>query len=299
MIAILIGVFLALGAALFSSIGYISVKQGLETADYRIFITLSVSIGLSISGCLLWSTGIGLSGLSIKATLPFVVTGVLGGGLLTRISSTKAIDHIGASRTHALISVSPLVTALLGILMLEEVISLQLTMGMLIVVVGASFLSYLAYKRDSRISQMPKSHNILGLSLAFYSLTILGFQPVLRKVGLEFGASPLQGAFIRFAAGFICYIAYLLISRTVIKLKLDYETSYYLVASISWAIAPLLSIFAIQFISPTVFASLIRVGPLFTVILTYFFLKDTEKTSWRVGINALLIVIGAILVSTA
>lgn len=295
----LTGIFLTLGAALCGSIGYISVKRGLETTDYKVFILLSISIGVFISGSLLWSIDMGLSGITLRAVFPFIVTGGLGGGLLARISTTVATHEIGASRTHALASVSPLVTALFGVVLLNEVISLQLGIGVLTVVVGASFLSYLVYKSDSDNNQTVQNHPLLGLSLAFYTMIMFGFHPVLRRIGLDLGATPLQGAFIRFVTGFLCYVVYLLISRSVVNVKMNYQVNYYMVAGVAWALAPLLSIHAIQFISPTVFASLSRVGPLLTVILTHFFLKGIEKVNWQILLTALLVVIGAILVSTA
>ena len=293
------GIILALGAALCGSIGYISIKQGLETTDYRVFILLSAFIGVILSSSLLWSVDVGLAGLNLKAVIPFVVTGGLGGGLLARIALTKAINDVGASRVHALTSVNPLVTALLVVFFLNEEINLQLTIGMLVVVTGASSLSYFIYKNDTKKTPEHRYSNIISLSLAFYGMMMFGFAHVLRKIGLNLGATPLQGSFVRFATGFVLYIAYLLISRTSVKIKLNRQISYYIVASFSWVMTPILSIYALQYISPTVFASLGRVGPLFTVILAYFFLQKIEEITWITAVNSLLIVTGAILVTTS
>ena len=298
----LIGIFLTLGAALCGSVGYITLKQGLETADYKVFVIVSLFIGVVISGSLLWSAGNGFSSLTFKGTIPFLITGSLGGGLLARISITKATHEIGASRTHALTSVSPLVTALFGAFLLNEVINIQLGVGMGVVVIGASFLSYYVYKNDSS-DVSTKDDNagrpILGLIYTFYGMLLFGLHPILRKVGLDLGATPLQGTFVRFLTGLVLYSVYILFSGTRINLKIGRRINQYMIAGVAWALAPLLSTFAVQYISPTVFASLIRVGPLFTVVLTFLFLKNIEKTNWQTGVNALLIVLGAILVSTA
>lgn len=290
---------LSLSSALCSSIGYVTIKKGLETTDYKVFILLGTFLGVAISGPLLWSMDKGLAGMTWKAAFPFIITGGLGGGLLTRIAGTKAVDEIGASRTHALNSASPLVTALLGMFLLQEVINLQLALGMVIVVIGGGFLSYLVYRGNSDNSQERGGRPLVGLSFAFYCMVMYGLHPVLRKIGLNFGATPLQGSFIRFGTGFAFYVAYLLVSRTKVNVKSNQRVFYYLVASVTWAIAPIVSIYAVQFVSPAVFASLIRVGPLFTVILMFIFLRGIERASWQIGLNAALIVIGAIMVSTA
>lgn len=41
----LTGIFLALGAALLSSIGFITTKRGLEAVDYKVFILFSIFTG--------------------------------------------------------------------------------------------------------------------------------------------------------------------------------------------------------------------------------------------------------------
>ncbi len=294
----LTGTFLTLGAALSGSVGYIAIKRGLQTTDYKVFVLLSTFMGVVISGVALWISGKGLGGLSFKAIYPFLLTGGLGGGLLGRIAITKATHGIGASRTHALTSISPLVTAFFGITLLQETINLQLGLGMLVVVAGASILSYIVY-RDEPGDQKEIERPLLGLGFAFYGTVLFGLHPVLRRIGLNYGATPLQGSFIRFTTGFLIYLLYLLFSRTKVKLEIGRKMNSYALAGLAWALAPLFSIYAVDYIPPTVFASLARVGPLFTVILTYFFLKGIEKTTWKTGLNALLIVVGAILVSTA
>ncbi len=298
----LIGIFLSLGAGFLSAVGYVAVKHGLESTDYKVFIVLSLFIGVAISAALLWTIGAGLSGLPLKAALPFLATGGLGGGLLARVSITRATNEIGASKTHAFTSVSPLVTTLFGVLFLGEQVSFQLGVGTGIVVVGATYLSFIAYREDSAAPEKPATGEInwlLGLGLAFYGMIMFGFHPVLRKLGVDLGATPLQGAFIRFTTGFVLYVAYLAVSRSGVRSKLDRRIWGYFLAGIAWALSPIFAIFAIEYVSPVVFASLMRVGPLFTVLLTYLFLKGIEEIDWRIGINAGIIVIGAIIVSTS
>ncbi|MFP3953470.1 MAG: EamA family transporter [Candidatus Acetothermia bacterium] len=298
----LIGIFLSLGAGFLSAVGYVAVKHGLESTDYRVFIVLSLFIGVAISAALLWTIGTGLGGLGLKSTLPFIATGGLGGGLLARVSITRATNEIGASKTHAFTSVSPLVTTLFGVLFLGEQVGFQLGVGTGIVVVGATYLSFIAYREDSQEPEDSTSGEInwaLGLGLAFYGMVMFGFHPVLRKMGVDLGATPLQGAFVRFTTGFTLYLAYLLLTGGDLSLKVDRNIWKYFLAGVAWALSPIFAIYAIEYVSPVVFASLMRVGPLFTVLLTYLFLTGIEEIDWRIGLNAAVIVIGAIVVSTS
>lgn len=294
-----VGIIFTLGAVLCSSVGYIFIKRGLESADYRVFILLSVLVGLVLSGLLLWSVGPGLSGLSLRLAFPFIITGSLGGGLLTRISETMAADQIGVSKTHALVSTSPLITALIGITLLGEQGSLRLTLGTLIVVIGASLLSYLCSPRDQNNLSMRQNHPLFGLGLAFYAAIMLGIQPVMQKLGLELGALPLQGMFIRFltAAGF--YVIYLIVIDRDFRVGSLQKVSDFVFASFVWALSPLLILLALERLPTTVFAPLFRVGPIFTFTFTRLFLGGIEDVNWLVGFSTLIIVFGVVLVTTA
>lgn len=294
----LLGIFLVLGAALSHATSFIFRKRGLEAVNYKVFILLRTAIGIFLIGFLLWLIGPGLSGLSFKSAFPFIITGGLGGGLATLITTTLAIHEIGASNTHALTSASPLMTALLELMLLGEVVTLQLGLGTLFIVIGASFISLLLYSEDSRKSQTSKSRPLFGLSLAFYTTVAIGIHPVLQKWGLELGATPLQGLFIQYGTASFLYGWYLIIKRPAMEFKKSSQTVHFLMASIGMTLVPLLTIYALVFLSATVVAALMRIAPLFTVILSYFFLKGIEEVSWKIGMSALLIVAGAVLVTT-
>lgn len=295
----LLGIVFTFGAALLSSVGYIFIRQGLETIDYKTFIIASILAGVFVSGSTLWIRGIGLSGLTLNAVWPFIITGGLGGGLLVRICIARATGEIGASKTHSIVSAAPLTTGLIGITLLGEILTPQLILGILTIVTGASFLSYLSHRKSLSDIQGKPNRSSAGLGLAFYAMIGMGVQPLLQKKGLELGAIPLQGMFIYFAVASICYAFYLLLSRPTLEFDLRIKASPFLLASAAWAIAPLLKLYALESISATIFASLFRVAPLLTVILASIFLKEIEKVNWKVSLCAFFIVGGAILVSTA
>lgn len=295
----LLGIVFTFGAALLSSVGYIFIRQGLETIGYKTFIISSILAGVFVSGSTLWIRGIGLSGLTLNAVWPFIITGGLGGGLLVRICIARATGEIGASKTHAIVSAAPLITGLVGITLLGEILTPQLTLGILIIVTGASLLSYLSHQKSSSDIQAKSDRPSAGLGLAFYAMIGMGVQPLLQKKGLESGATPLQGMFIYFAAAMICYTFYLALARPTLEFDLRIKTSPFLLASAAWAIAPLLKLYALELISATIFASLFRVAPLFTVIFTSIFLKEIEEINWKICLSTFFIVVGAILISTA
>ncbi len=293
------GILLTFGTALIDAIGFVSLKRGLETVDYKVFIILSLLIGVALSGLLLWIVGPGMSGLSFSKIWPFLITGSFGGGLLARISMTMATHQIGASVSHAVLSVSPLITALIGVFFLGELVTLQLGLGGTIVIGGAALLSYLSYSNKPSYPNKERHRPLLGLGFAFYATVLVGIQPVLQKLGLELGVKPLQGVLIRFGTALVLYVAYLAITRPELNITDGDQTGYFFLAGIAWGLFPLLSLFALTYIPATVFSILIRVGPLFTAIFSYYFLKGIEEMNLKIGLGAFITVIGAVVVLTA
>lgn len=294
----ILGVIFTLGAALCSASGFVALKRGLEDVDYKVFVLFSLLTGLILTTLVLWLVGPGLQDLPFRAAIPFMIIGSVGGGLMARISSVIATHEIGASKTHAIISASPLVTAVFGVFVLGEVITIQLGVGIVAVVVGASFLSYLAYQGKEEGPSAEERRPRLGLALTVYVVLLVGLQPVLQKMGLNMGATPLQGVFIRFLTGAVLYSGYLLFTRPELKIEGMNQVKPFLLGSLFWALNPVFMLYALQHIPSSVFAALFRTGPLFTLILTYAFLKGIERVNWKIGLGAALIISGAILVST-
>jgi len=292
-----LGIFLTLSGTVLLSGSFAARRLGLVTSNYSTFILYSVLVGCVISGLTIAGMGDGLPPLKVGTILPFVVTGALGGGFLGRLASTIAVREIGAARTHAIISASPLVTAVLSFTVLGERFSFSLGLGLILIVLGASSLSFFTYKKQLAITRGREKGPWFGLLFAFYVMSIGGIVPILRLIGLNQGATPLHGIFIRFTTGLVVYLCYVYFS----KLKLDFHSRpariYFIFAAVVGAIGPIMGMYALLFVSPVYYAALSRVGPLFTTLFAWLFLKDFEKITSRMVLGAAFIVAGAVLVS--
>ena len=296
-----LGIFLGLAAAFSHSISFVSRKRGLEEADYKLFILVRLVLGVALSGTLLWTVGNGFGGLTLKVTAPFALSGAFAGGLGALISTTLAIHHIGASRAHSITSASPLVTAFVEIVFLGAILSLPLILGTILVVIGAALISFFLHQNEGEEDKKSTTRRpLLGLSMALYTVLAIGVQLAVHKWGLDMGATPLQGLFIHFLTASFLFAIYYVARRPDLeleKLASLRQTGSFLVGGVAMAILPLFSLFAMTHLSATVVSALMRVAPLFTVALTYFFLRGIERVNWKVGVSTCLIVTGAILVS--
>ncbi len=298
-----IGVFLALAGAFTHSVSFITRKKGLEVADYKLFILARVVIGLVFSVLLLWTVGPGLSGLTIKGAVPFVLTGGLAGGFIALFTTTLAIHYIGAAKAHSITSSSPLVTAAGEVIFLGAALTLQIILGTVFVVIGAALISFLIHRKErveAADNDEGSNRPLLGLAMASYTVLAIGSQMAMHKWGLDNGATPLQGLFLHVLTAAILFGLYFLLNNPNLELhklsKFKYSGNF-LIAAVAMAILPLFSLYALTFLPATVVSALMRVAPLFTVVLTHFFLKGIESVDWKIGLSTCLIVTGAVLVS--
>jgi len=286
-----IGITLVLLATISHSGSFIFRKRGLEEVDYKAFIVLRLAVGLVLTAVMLWSIGTGFSGLTVNNSIPFIVTGIIG-NIFGLISTTMAIHEIGASRAHAFISASPLITAVLGAAFLGENLTVFLFLGIIIIVIAGGTLSY---RIHSNQTAQEMKRPVFGFGLALYSTVAIGVFTVLQKYGLNQGVTPLEGLFIRFLTGSILYAIYLLIARPEIDLKDSYRSPNFIWASFLLTVSALLTLIGLNILPATLVAGLKRTAPLFTVLLSVFMLKGIEKIDWQTFVIAAAIVAGALL----
>ena len=271
---------------------YIFRKRGLEEVDYKAYIILRLFVALLLVTILLWSVGSGLSDLSFSMVLPFIITGIIG-QVFALIATTMAIHEIGASRTHALTSASPIVTAILGAAFLGEGLTIYLLLGLAMIILGGGTLSYRIHgDENSQETKRP----VFGFGLALYSTIAVGIFTVLQKHGLNLGVTPLQGLFIRFLTASVIYAFYLIVARPEFEFKKSLSSPNYIWASIFATGTALLTLLALARLPATLVAGLRRTAPLFTVALSPFMLRGIEKIDWKTFVIASAIVAGAILV---
>ena len=292
-----VGVFIAISGAFVHAVSFIFRKRGLENTDFRLFVLARLIVGIIVAPLALWTIGNGLSGLTMDSILPFVYAGSIGGGFLCLFSTTLAIHELGASKTHALTSANPLVTAFLEVVMLGAVLTLRVLRGTVFIVIGAVTLSAMVYADEDSEEKSEPSRPLLGLGLAIFTVLAIGLHMVLAKMGLNLGATPLQGLFIQSVTATILFALYVLIWRPKLRYSTLYKSSDYWIAGTAMIGVPLLSLYAMATLSATVASSLMRTAPLFTFVLTFFLLRGIEKARWQTGLSTMLIVGGAVLVS--
>jgi drug/metabolite transporter (DMT)-like permease len=132
-------VLLALGAAV--SFGALAVTIRLALRPPLDAETASlVTTFLAGAGCVVLAAATGgFSGLDWADTWPFFITGLFAPGI-TQIFFTRAVGLIGPSRTAVFVGVSPVLSAAIAVVVLDESVHVALVVGTLLIVAGGTLL---------------------------------------------------------------------------------------------------------------------------------------------------------------
>jgi len=132
-------VLLALGAAV--SFGALAVTIRLALHPPLDAVTASlVTTFLAGACCVVLALVKGdFAGLDWGATWPFFVTGLFAPGI-SQIFFTRAVGLIGPSRTAVFVGVSPVLSATIAVLILDEPVHVALVVGTLLIVAGGTLL---------------------------------------------------------------------------------------------------------------------------------------------------------------
>jgi len=201
--------FLSLLTALMYALSHISVRKGLafgsnSTTAAMVSLTITFVIFLALLMIFfplhLWS---------IQSLPYYLAAGILAPGLF-RFFLYAAISRVGVALTSISTNSFPLVAALISVAFLGEKLTLLRALGMMLTV-GAAFLA--APRSEKRVLDFSILCN-RGFLLGVAGALVRGGSEVLRKAGLLVFDSPIFGAAIANAGGFLFSMALLAVSSS-------------------------------------------------------------------------------------
>lgn len=230
------------------------------------------------------------SRLDWTAVAYFAIAGVLA-STLGRLFNFMSIERLGVPVSASIIGSSPLFSTFFAIIFVGEAVAVTTLIGIVLVVLGITLARSGNDKGHPRLKGWALTLPIL--SAAFY-----GSSSSPRKLGLLLMPNTTLGALVGSASSLISFIAYLATGRSESTVRfskgsLPYFTISGLVVSLGW-----LSMFnALAVGDISVVAALIGTNPLFSLLISWIMLRDSERLSWRVTAGCLVIVAGAVIVT--
>ncbi|SDM42334.1 Uncharacterized membrane protein [Halogranum gelatinilyticum] len=231
--------------------------------------------------------------LSLATLGVFVVAGAVGTAL-GRIAVFNGVERVGASVNSAVISARPLFATALAVGFLGESVTLTTGVGVVVLVAGLVVLT-LAKGGDLRGWQPRDLLFPLGAA-AFFAVG-----NVLRRYGLTTSpTNALEAVTLNETAALVALAAYALTRHRDAVFGSPTRSYLYFAGSGVLTAAALLSLFT-AFSLPAgdvaIVDPLAATAPLFTTVFSYFLLSDLETVTKGVVVGAVVIVVGAALVT--
>jgi drug/metabolite transporter (DMT)-like permease len=274
---------LALLTSIFYATTLVSARRGLKHSTP---LTVT-SVSVLVQNALLW-TGVFLTG-GIPRVAPtafwlFALVGVT--QFCVRMFSYTGVDKIGASRSSALQSVSPIVSTIIAIIFLHERPHAGVLVGTVLVVGGIALLSGRAKRH---IVGFRWWHLLLPLAAA----CLTGTNQPIRRYALSLSSEPLFFAAVMGGVSLLCLLLYLAFFPKRRRLVWTREAlGPFLLTGLAETLSIIFIITALSVGAVSVIAPIATTYPLWSMIGAAIFLRDAEKITPMTVLGTLSVVAG-------
>ena len=283
--------FLSLATALMYALSHIAVRKGLAfgsnavtAANVSLVITFLVFLALLFAF-------VPMHQWSVRALPFFLAAGILAPGLF-RFFLYTAISRVGVAVTAVATNINPLIAVATSMGFLGEQLTPLKALGIGLIL-AAVLLA--APKGEGRVFDLGTLSN-RGFLLAVTAALVRGGSETLRKSGLFVLDSPIFGAAVGNAGGFLVSV-FLLAGSSSTRRALTYEKKsflYFVLSSLCTVAAWILGFYALSFGEVVRVAPLVGTVPLFTVLLSTVLLRGVEQITQRIMVASLLVVMGVV-----
>jgi uncharacterized membrane protein len=291
---------MAITFALMTAIAYgldnFLIKKGLihsPSPMVAAFITLTTNFFFFVVLSLIF---IPFEFLKLNLIYLFIIAGILAPGC-ARLLSYKGLEILGMSITTPIINAESLFSVVMALFFLSEPINFSLATGILSVVGGLVLLGYEIGQKNERDSSKRFCYRYL-----FYPITaslFYGASVFFRKIGLNTLSSPILGATLTSGTSW-CIITIILTTSGNMKQLAQVKRRsfiYFFLGGCATCIAWLSFFHALNIGRVAIVTPIATSYSLFTLFLSYLFLRDMERMSLKIIFGTILIVGGVVLLS--
>jgi DME family drug/metabolite transporter len=275
--------------ALVTSISYaaalICSRRGLR---YSTPTTVTL-VSILVQNLVLWTAVFLLTGIPAVSWIAVSLFGIVGVFQLgVRLLAYTGVLKIGASRSSALQSINPLISATLAVAVLKETATALTVAGTLLVVAGVVLVSW---KAERELVNFRWWHLLLPLGAAFLS----GVNHPVRRYALGLSNEPLFfSAFMGFVT-LVAFAGYMAFSSQEPRLVWDRRALWpFLCTGIFETFSIFLIITALSIGPVVVIAPIAATYPVWALIGAKLFLRDVERIGLKAALGILSVVAGTI-----
>jgi len=294
----MIGSLLAILSAISFSFSKISLRRAvLKVSDASLGILISVPTGVPLFFIILVFTGQvqalfrfswqGYFWMSLAGILHFVVG---------RSFNYKCVQVVGANIANILARSDIPVSVIIGVTLLNEPLSWQLLLGVLLIIFGITLAGLNTQMSNSSIgpfTKIPLRAYVFGLGCGLS----WGIAPIFVKLGMDGSVPPIAGAFISFLAATVA-LSFSLISQkrrsSFTSMPNPAVLQFFIAGSFSCA-ANLLRYLALDIAPASVVTPLVSITPVFGLFFSFMLNRKIEVFSKPVIFGTITVVLGTIL----
>jgi len=265
----------------------ISARRGLK---YSTPTTVTL-VSILMQNALLWTAVFASGGVHAVPWQGIALFGFVGITQLgVRLLAYTGVEKIGAARSSALQSVSPLVSATLAIALLRETATMLIIAGTFLVVIGIVLLSW---KPEKQVAGFRRWHLLLPLGAA----CLTGMNHPIRRYVLSLADEPLFFSALMGTVSFAGFLIYLALSPRSQRLDWNRKAILpFMGTGIFETLSILCIITALSIGRVVVVAPIAASYPVWALIEARMFLRDVEPINWRIVLGISSVVAGNIAV---
>jgi len=244
-------------------------------------------VSILMQNLLLWSAVVvtgGVHSVPLAGILLFSLVGIFQLGV--RLLAYTGVEKIGTSRSSALQSISPLVSATIAVAILGEQPSVLIVIGTVLVVAGIVLVSW---KPEQQLAGFRRWHLLLPLGAAF----LTGMNHPIRRYVLVLANEPLFFSALMGAvslAGFLIYLAASPRSQKVVWNRKAFWP--FIGTGLCETLSILFIITAISMGRVVVVAPIAASYPIWALIEARIFLRQMEAINLKIILGVLSVVAG-------
>jgi drug/metabolite transporter (DMT)-like permease len=265
----------------------ISARRGLK---YSTPTTVTL-VSILMQNALLWTAVFASGGVHAVPWQGIALFGFVGITQLgVRLLAYTGVEKIGAARSSALQSVSPLVSATLAIALLRETATMLIIAGTFLVVIGIVLVSW---KPEKQVAGFRRWHLLLPLGAA----CLTGMNHPIRRYVLSLADEPLFFSALMGTVSFAGFLIYLALSPRSQRLDWNRKAILpFMGTGIFETLSILCIITALSIGRVVVVAPIAASYPVWALIEARMFLRDVEPINWRIVLGISSVVAGNIAV---
>ncbi|MDM9653252.1 EamA family transporter [Pseudomonas wenzhouensis] len=289
-------ILFAVMSALAFAVSVVLVRVGVRTATPAIalWLTLSVNVVFLWPWTLLrdgWSSGLG------EVWLYFALAGVFA-PLLGRLLQFQALSRLGANISTPIVLTHPLVSVVIAVLFLNERLTMVGVVGAILVVTGSTAVGSGRPEPGAAKRRAGEAGTRVYLALPLLASLAYGVSIALRKIGIIAGVDPVAASAVTMTSAWLCSTLYFMMIGAFHRIRCTRRELYYFIMSgVASGLGPVLQYASLALADLVVVAPLASTTPLFVLVLSYFFIRQSEVFTVRVVLGTIMTVIGIVLVT--